>query len=320
MLAEQFILCSRTGIMRSSEPSTVRLVRVASGVLDGDARSRPGILAERVRAAASSVAPSESRVVQVLLQGGADVINMSVTDVAEAAGTGVATVVRACQSLGFKGFQAAKIALAQDVLPLDERPQGDIEPQDSPAEVLAKLAVSSDDALRRAPASVDPDALQRAVDLLKAAGRVLLLGVGTSAPLAQDAAYRFLTRGLAAEAPTDVHVQHVRARLLEPGDVAVAVSHTGATRETVAAAQGVRAAGASLIAVTSFTSSPLTQLADVVLVAGSRETTYRVEAMTSRLVHLLVLDTLFVSLVLATPERSRAAQDVTADVLSEHRF
>ena len=285
-----------------------------------ETRGRPGILAERARAAATSVTPSEARVVQVLVQSGANVINMSVTDVAEAAGTGIATVVRACQSLGFKGFQAAKIALAQDVLPLDERPQGDIGSDDSPAEVLAKLAVSSDDALRRTPASVNPLALQQAVDLLASARRVLLLGVGTSAPLAQDAAYRFLTQGVAAEAPADVHVQHVRARLLEPGDVAVAISHTGATRETVTAAQGVRAAGAALIAVTSFSSSPLTELATVVLVAGSRETTYRVEAMTSRLAHLLVLDTLFVSLVLATPERSRAAQDTTADVLAEHRF
>lgn len=293
---------------------------VESEVASGALSSRPGALAERIRAGASGLAPSEARVVQVLLQQGVNIINLSVTEVARAAGTGVGTVVRACQSLGFKGFQAAKIALAQDVLPLDERPQEDIGPDDSPAEVLAKLAVSSDDALRRAPASVDPRALVRAVDLLRSARRVLLLGVGTSAPLAQDAAYRFLTRGVSAEAPGDVHVQHVRARLLEPGDVAVAISHTGATRETVAAAQGVRAAGAALIAVTSFSSSPLTDLADVVLVAGSREITYRVEAMTSRLAHLLVLDTLFVSLVLATPDRSHAAQAAAADVLAEHRF
>lgn len=293
---------------------------VQSELLADQGRGRPGALAERIRAASGGLAPSEARVVQVLLQHGADVINLSVTEVARAAGTGVATVIRACQSVGFKGFQAAKIALVQDVLPLDQRPQEDIEPDDSPAVILAKLAISSDEALQRAPASVDPDALQRAVDLLRTARRVLMLGVGTSAPLAQDAAYRLLTRGFAAEAPADVHVQHVRARLLERGDVAVAVSHTGATRETVAAAQGVRAAGAALIAVTSFSSSPLTELADVVLVAGSRETTYRVEAMTSRLAHLLVLDTLFVALVLATPDRSRAAQAVSADVLAEHRF
>jgi DNA-binding MurR/RpiR family transcriptional regulator len=255
-----------------------------------------------------------------MLDRGAEVINMSVSEVAVAADAGVATVVRACQSLGFKGFQAAKIALAHDLVPFAGRPQENIEPGDTPSEVLAKLAASSDDALRLAPASVDPAELARAVEMLRVARLVLFLGVGTSAPLTQDAAYRLLTLGVPAEAPADVHVQHVRARLLRPGDVAVAVSHTGSTRETVNAARGAREAGATLVAVTSFSQSPLTELADISLIAGSRETHYRVEAMTSRLAHLLVLDTLYVSLVLADPERTRQAQDLTGDVLAEHRY
>ena len=258
--------------------------------------------------------------VQVMLDRGAEVINLSVSEVAQAAGAGVATVVRACQSVGFKGFQAAKIALAQDLVPFAGRPQDDIEPGDGPSEVLAKLAASSDDAIRLTPASVDPASLARAVDVLRGASQVLFLGVGTSAPLTQDAAYRLLTLGVPALAPADVHVQHVRARLLGPGDAAVAVSHTGSTRETVNAARGAHDAGATVIAVTSFSTSPLTELADITLIAGSRETRYRVEAMTSRLAHLLVLDTLYVSLVLADPERTRRAQDLTSDVLAEHRF
>lgn len=285
-----------------------------------DRAAVPGVVAERMRAAQASLAPSEARVVQAMLDRGAEIIHLSVSEIAEVAGAGVGTVVRACQSLGFKGFQAAKIALAQDLVPLAGRPQEDVVPGDTPAQVLAKLASSSDAALRLAPASVDAAALSRAVTLLRDARHVLFLGVGTSAPPAQDAAYRFLTVGVAAEAPTDVHVQHVRARLLGPGDVAVAVSHTGATRETVSAASGARAAGAALVAVTSFARSPLTDLADVALIAGGREARYRVEAMASRLAHLLVLDTLFVSLVLADPARSRGAQGLTADVLAEHRF
>ena len=56
------------------------------------------------------------------------------------------------------------------------------------------------------------------------------------------------------------------------------------------------------------------------LVAGGLETRYRVEAMASRLAHLLVLDSLLVSLVLGDPCRSKTAQHLVADVLAEHRF
>lgn len=258
--------------------------------------------------------------VRVLLEKGVGVINASVTEIASASDTGVGTVVRACKSLGFKGFQAAKIAIAQDLLPLAERPQDELEADDSPEDVLAKLAVSGGDALRRATVSVDSAELQRAVEMLSKAHRVLCLGVGTSAPLALDAAYRLTTIGVDADAPSDVHIQHVRARLLTWGDVAVVISHTGATQETLNATRGAKESGASIIAVTSFTTTPLTELADVVLVAGSRETSHRVEAMASRLAHLLVIDTLYTCLLLANRKRAHVAQQLTADVLAEHRY
>jgi RpiR family transcriptional regulator, carbohydrate utilization regulator len=289
--------------------------------ISGDALARsPGSVAERARAASGSLPPAEARVVQALLTRGADVIHASVSEIATAAEAGVGTVVRACQSLGFKGFQAAKIALAQDLLPLDERPQEGISDDDEPLGVLMKLAGSSSEALRRATASVSATALTRAIELLASAPRVLCLGVGTSAPIAQDAAYRFTTIGIDADAPPDVHVQHVRARLLSVADVALAVSHTGATQETLGAVRGAKEAGARVIAVTSFSTTPLTELADVALVAGGLETSYRVEAMASRLAHLLVVDSLYTSLVLAARPRARKAQQVTADVLAEHRY
>jgi RpiR family transcriptional regulator, carbohydrate utilization regulator len=282
--------------------------------------SRAGSVAERVRAMSASLAPGEARVAAVLLAEGADVIHLTVSEAADAAGVGVGTVVRACQRLGFHAFQDAKIALGRDLQPLSLPTRSDIEPSDCPSEVLEKLTVGSDEAVRRVPASVDPEALQRAVTLLCRARRVLFLGVGTSSPLAQDAAYRLSTIGVGAEAPADVHVQHVRARLLGEGDAAIAISHTGATRETVAAAYGAKQAGADLVAITSFAHTPLTQVCDVVLVAGSSETRVRVEAMTSRLAHLLVLDALYVSVLIADAERAVGFQELTAEVLAEHRF
>jgi DNA-binding MurR/RpiR family transcriptional regulator len=280
----------------------------------------PGQVAERVRAALTALPPGERRVARVLLDQGIGIVHASVSEIAEAAGVGVGTVVRTCQSLGFKGYQAAKIALGQDLVRSPTAWQEDVSPGDPPATVLAKLVESGAEAMRAAAAGVEAAALDEAVRLVLAADRVLFLGVGTSAPLAADAAYRFLTIGVAAEAPPDVHVQHVRASLLRVGDVAVAVSHTGATRETVAAAQAAAGAGADVVAVTSFRSSPLVSTSRVALVTGGREISYRVEAMASRIAHMAVLDTLFVTVVLNDPDRAGDAQRSTADVLAEHRF
>jgi DNA-binding MurR/RpiR family transcriptional regulator len=99
----------------------------------------------------------------------------------------------------------------------------------------------------------------------------------------------------------------------------VAISHTGSTTETLAVTRAAAEAGATTAALTSFLDSPLTGLVDHLLVAGSRETSYRIEAMTSRLLHLAVLDALYVAVVLRSPA-AREALRATGDVLVEHRI
>ncbi|MBE3204778.1 SIS domain-containing protein [Frankia sp. CH37] len=139
-------------------------------------------------------------------------------------------------------------------------------------------------------------------------------------PLAQDAAYRFRTVGLTTEAPLDPHIQHVTARLLHPGTACLAISHTGQTQETLASAAAAKQAGAETIALTSFYRSPLAKIVETCLVAGSRETKFRIEAMSSRIIHSTILDALYVAVCLANPERAQTTQQLTAEVLAEHRI
>jgi len=244
----------------------------------------------------------------------------SVSEVAAAAGTSASTVVRACHRLGFSGFQELKLAIAQDGGSPIASFGREIDENSSPADVLAAVLHDGEEALHETRMTINSDEFARAVDLVNDAERVLFVAVGTSAPLAQDAAYRFLTIGVQADAPSDVHVQHVRARLLGLRDVCIAISHTGATRETLAAIGGAAEAGAATICISSFARSPLTELVNVTLAAGSRELSYRIEAMSSRIAHLSILDALFVAVALRNAPRTEATQRLTSHVLSEHRY
>ncbi len=190
----------------------------------------------------------------------------------------------------------------------------------SPAAVPTAVLHSCADALSSAVDGVDTVAFSQAVEVLAAADHVLVVGVGTSAPLAQDAADRLRSIGLLAEAPPDAHVQHVCARLLRPAAVCLAVSHTGQTRETLTTVAAARRAGATTLAVTSFYHSPLTDLCDHALVAGSAETSQHVEARASRLVHIALLDALHAAVSLANPERTHTAHALAADSITDHRL
>lgn len=93
-------------------------------------------------------------------------------------------------------------------------------------------------------------------------GRIVLTGLGSS---------RFAALAIApilAAAGTAVVVEHAstaRPAPVGPGTLVVAISSSGATRETVAAAGRAREAGARVLAITNRPTSPLTAAADGVL-------------------------------------------------------
>jgi DNA-binding MurR/RpiR family transcriptional regulator len=282
------------------------------------AEGEPGIL-EVLRSSLQSLSPAERKVADYVLSDPLAVVNMSVTQLAEASQSSVGTVVRCCKSLRLRGYQDLKLSLARQASTSEQYLLDEIRPGDGPAEVTAKVLNESAAALTGAVQAIDTAALGRIASTLLAASRILFVAVGTSAPLASDVSYRLSGIGLPAFFLPDVHTQHMAARMLTPGDACVAISHTGSTVETLAAVRAASEAGAATVALTSFQRSPLTELVSQLLVAGSRETTYRIEAMASRIVHLAVLDALYVVIALRHPG-AHDAQDIAASILSEHRI
>jgi DNA-binding MurR/RpiR family transcriptional regulator len=271
-----------------------------------------GPIIARIRALAPSLSPTGRRIGEAVTAEPGRIVELTVSDLASVSGSSVASVVRFCQDLGLRGFGDLKLRLARE--------HGEAGPARTEGDLLSEVLRSSASALAAAAAGVDRDAFRAAAGLVGDADHVLVVGVGTSAPLALDAAYRLRGIGVLAEAPADVHVQHVSARLLRPGAVCLAISHTGQTRETLAATAAARDAGAATVAVSSFYRSPLTELCDHALVAGSPETRHQIEARASRLVHSALLDALAAAVAAAHPERARAAGDHAAQVVADHRY
>ena len=282
--------------------------------------SSQGSVLALLRASLPSLTASGQRIGELILAAPQDVVHLTVSDVAERTGASVGSVVRFCKDIGLRGFADLKLRLAAETNTAPRTVQGEVTDTDDPGTILDKVLADAQEAISSVRQTVTPSAFATAVTMLASASKVLCVAIGTSAPLAQDIAYRLRTTGVEAEHQGDPHIQHVTARLLSPAAVCLAISHTGQTSETLQATQAARAAGAGIIAVTSFYRSPLTELADVALVAASRETNFAIEAVASRIAHLAVLDALNVAVTVATLDKAREAQRRTADVLAEHRL
>ena len=109
--------------------------------------------------------------------------------------------------------------------------------------------------------SVAAEQWDRAGSLITNARTVFVIGNGRSGLATQMAAMRLMHLGLR------VHVAgEVTAPAIGAGDLLIAVSGSGTTAAVVGAADTARKVGASVLAVTTASESPLAQRADEVLV------------------------------------------------------
>jgi RpiR family transcriptional regulator, carbohydrate utilization regulator len=282
--------------------------------------SLPGGVLQRIAAVRASLPPTARRIADFIAAHAADVVQMSVTEVAERVDASEGSVVALCRQLGTSGFQQVKIALARDLVQPVQFIHEDLARSDDTALVIEKVFRSDMETLHQTLKVVDAQAMEGAVRAVLAARRVEVYGIGSSAPVAEDANYRLLRIGIESKAVVDSHVQAISASLTGPDVAVITVSHSGSTHETVTATRLAKEAGATTICITNFGKSPLLAYADIVLHTMARETQFRTEAMTSRIAQLAIIDALIACLALASYDRAVDTIGKTFEVLSTKRF
>lgn len=260
----------------------------------------PASVLVRIRGLLPSLAPAARRVAEAVLADPAKVAGSSITALARECATSETTVVRFCRAAGFSGYPELRLSLAVEAE--REGNEGtarvigsDIGPADDLATVVDKVCFADARAIEETGGQLDVGVLGRVVDAVADARRVELFGVGASAIVTADLEQKLRRIGHAAFACADAHEALTSAALLGDGDVAIGVSHTGATYDTIEPLAEARRHGALTVAITNFPQSPITGVVDLVLTTAARETTFRSGAMASRLAQLTVVDCLFIA-------------------------
>lgn len=290
------------------------------GPIDGAAdEHRPGRVIATIRSLLPSLLPTEQAVATVLLARSDDIVELSSQQVAELAGASRATVVRACQSLGFTGYQQLRVLLARDAGYRTDPPAAAGRPDDSAIGIVGELFRHIGSGIDSMVSLLDPAAVGGAVELIAGAGRLLVAGNGLSAPLAQDAAARLTSIGRPAEAPGDVIGQQISARLLGVDDVLLVISGSGANAATLRVARAARDGGAKVLTVTAFARSPLAQLADVGLVVTMPDLTFREEiTLASRVPQTILVEGLVAATAARLGEVAHRARALALDAIGDN--
>lgn len=268
----------------------------------------------------NSFRPAERKVADFVISHDRDVVHYSISELADLCGASEATVIRFCRKAGFPGYQSFKITLAQGMVAPLKAIHEDIEDGDDLSTIVKRVFAANVQAIRDSFSIIDISEMGLAVDAILKARRLLLVGVGGSGIVAQDAAHKFMKTGISVVVHADTLMQSMSAALAGEGDVVLGISHHGSTKAVVDALRRAQAAGATTICLTHATKSPITRVADIKLFVTAREVEVRDEATGSRIAQLCVLDSLYVGVANERKPETLEAIKKTREAIAGQRY
>ena len=239
---------------------------------------------------------------------------MNISQIADKSGTSVASVVRFCKTIGFKGYPEFRMALIgqlsrQTAQGTDHQLDGGITVDDSAAEVIRKIAYADSLAIKTTAERLDVETFIKTVDAWEVASTIGIIGFASSGYVAMDLQLKLNRLGKRSVAWSDLHTALTSISLLKKGDVLVAISHSGTTLDIIDVISEFKEKGITIVLITNALRSPATAIADLTLFTSARETTLRSGATASRIAQLTVVDCLCVSLAQRNWSGTKAALD-----------
>ncbi|EFM96680.1 MurR/RpiR family transcriptional regulator [Actinobacillus pleuropneumoniae] len=285
--------------------------------------SARGKILDIIGALQTSLTKTEKKIASAILAQPEILSQNSLSEVAKQLDVGEATFIRFCRTLGFKGYTDFKLDLAIELATQEKRSNSifdtDVSESDTPKEIAVKLQSSLNNVIAETINLLDFQELEYVVEELQKAQRIFLFGVGSSGLTAEDAKHKLMRIGLQTDAVTNNHFMYMQASLLREGDVVIGISHSGYSDEVISALKIARKNHAKTIAITHHIRSPITNVADYVLINGNRQGHMQGDSIGTKMAQLFVLDLIYSLLVKAEPEKSIQQKQKTLDVILEQR-
>lgn len=240
---------------------------------------------------------SDQKLAKIVANQADKVIHLSIAELARQASVSEPTVNRFCHKLGCNGYPDFKLRLAQEISAGSRLFVENVSSTDNSSAIIRKVLESIQSSVESLASTLSPQTLDLVAEKIQDCKSVSFFGLGASGSVALDAQHKFIRFGIPVNAHTDVINQRMMCSMMDNKDVAIFISYTGRTQAIIDNTKIARASGASVVGIT-MSNSPLALECEYVLNAVTAEDTDLFTPMTSRIIHLAVIDMLATSVAL----------------------
>lgn len=257
---------------------------------------------------------SEKKVSDYIMTQRKNVQYMSISELSEACNVAEATISRYCKTLGYKGYNAFKLAIAN--ASEGEKHVSHINEDSSVVEIAKNRANINIDVIKQTMSIMDSEKIQKAAEILANSKKVLCMGQGASAIIAEEAAHLFSMSFSNFYPVCESHMQMIAAAGMTQDDSVLYFSYSGSTRDLEDSFSVAKSRNAKVILVTRFPKSPVAMKADVVLCCGSKESPLQHGSVEARISQLYLLDVLYHEMCLQNPEKAEEHKNNVAEAVA----
>ena len=261
---------------------------------------------------------SEGKVARLVLDYPDEIVNFSISQTAAQAGVSGTTVNRFCRRLMLNGYPDLKIQIAKNLGSGIQYVSSAVTLGDSDETYPLKIFGSAIEQMIIARDSLPIIEIAKAIEIFQNAKQIFFIGFGTSAAVATDAEHRFFRFGVPVAATLDPLVADMQAAGSDKDTVFVYISNTGRTKLLLNNSEIAKKSNAKIVGFTK-RGSPLAEVCDVVLDTKAIEDTEAYMPMTSRLVHLALVDVLATGFIIKAGSDTQNRLRILRNTLNKTR-
>ncbi|WP_425865106.1 MurR/RpiR family transcriptional regulator [Arthrobacter sp. TWP1-1] len=279
----------------------------------------------RIQAKLPDMPAAMAKIGSYLLEHPQAPLELSIMELAEKTKTSPATVTRFCRLLGYAGFVPFRVSIASDLGRSDAREswKADIGrafgPDDSAKDVLSTLVNAHTRSLQETAAVMDLALMNKIARRIAMASHVDIYGIGGSAVMAKELQSRLYRIGINAHHWSEVHAGLTSAAIQDTNSVAIGISNTGRTEETLQMLREAGEAGALTIALSNNPGSPLADSADASIITSVHEQFLQPDDLSAKHVQLLVIDLIYLLVAQVNFAQTTSKLAASAMAVSPHR-
>lgn len=240
---------------------------------------------------------AEKKIAKYILNNPKEVVDMTVSELAETSDVSIASVSRFCRKVGLKGFAQLKISLAQELV--DTHKSGEVSNEISLEDIpqsLQNILANKITELKQTVNLINTDEFKEVLECIKDASRVQVVAVGNTIPVAIDAAFKLNELGIPTTAGTIWETQLSYSFTLGKGDVLIAISNSGESDKVLEAVKIANKNGAKTLGITNSAHSAIGEVVQYHITTATREKLFLDEFCFSRVSAMTVIEIIFLFL------------------------